>query len=508
MKFTGSLLLTLLITCSAMGASYYVSPTGSATNSGAITAPWSWAHAAANAPSGSVVYLRAGTYSGLTITAANVTFRSYLYERAKIDGTITASGSGLTLQGLEIFNSNAVTRTNAAAILGPGLNLTGVGGKAINLIVHDVGAPGIWMPIGATNSEVTGCVMWGIGLYQIDDGYSGSARGPIFYGQCNGANGDTRLIRDNIVSKSFTEGIKAYGESASAEGFTYQDNIAFWNAMDGYLLDTTSQAVTNFTMLGNVSYLNAYDRLGETEITRKSALIAGNTFIGDSTPYRKALSVHGWTNVTMTNNIFVDVTTNSAGWPNAADTLVFAQLYTTNAVQSYTVNANQFRGGTDTYGHWYTNGSVRLLWNEWKTLNNFDSSGSWSNTMPTANVVTVKANPYEAGRANIVVINWQGATTASASLANIGLVEGQSYEVRDVQNWFGTPCVRGIYHAATPNVTLPLNLTEVTPIAGIVTHFVRNVNSHTPTLFNTFVVLPSTEVVRVESVRATRIKKR
>ena len=78
----------------AAGTSFYVSPTGSDTNAGTISAPWLTVQHAANVVGpGATVYLRAGTYHQFDVnvsgTAAGgfITFTNYPGEAALIDGT-------------------------------------------------------------------------------------------------------------------------------------------------------------------------------------------------------------------------------------------------------------------------------------------------------------------------------------------------------------------------------------------------------------------------------------
>ena len=66
----------------------------------------------------------------------------------------------------------------------------------------------------------------------------------------------------------------------------------------------------------------------------------------------------------------------------------------------------------------------------------------------------------------------------------LGLQEGDAFEVRDAQNFFGPPLVMGVYDGLP--VTIPMNLTEVTPLVGRVTHFA---NRHTAPEFGVFVVM-------------------
>ena len=81
-----------------LAATYYVSPTGSDSNSGTLASPWkTLAKAVSSVSSGDTVYLRAGTWNEkLWFSNKNytsyVTFQNYPGESPTLDGT------GLTLQ--------------------------------------------------------------------------------------------------------------------------------------------------------------------------------------------------------------------------------------------------------------------------------------------------------------------------------------------------------------------------------------------------------------------------
>ena len=92
---------------------------------------------------------------------------------------------------------------------------------------------------------------------------------------------------------------------------------------------------------------------------------------------------------------------------------------------------------------------------------------------------------YEPGRAHIVVYNWLNLNELSVSLANIGLAEGDHFEVLDVQNLFGQPVYSGVFSATNPGVVLPLNLTETMPVIG---ENVPKPAVHTDPVFNVFLV--------------------
>lgn len=511
------ILVLLLLVINVYGHDWYVATSGTTNGAGTIVDPMDIGKclgASSPASAGDTILLRGGIYpvgnsfSMLVSGSSNapITIRSYLNERSIMDGSVTSYGNYQDLIGFEIMNSASINRTNSSDTLGPGLNLNGLGSRAINLIIHDTGAPGIWWPssAGGDRTEIYGCVIWGCGLYQTNGGYSGSARGPNIYTQNNSG---TRLISGNVVFKSWTEGIKEYGEGSGAEGYIVSSNVTFINNMDGYLIDTTALAVTNFSMLGNVSYLNAYDRVGVTELERKNASLSGNTFVSDSAPYHIQFRLHGWTNVVMSNNWFVETTTDRSGANNGADTMVFWQMYLTNAGSSYSVDYNSYFNGTDIYGHWYTNDTGRMQFSNVQTLG-YDTHGTnIDNSFPSINQTFLITNKYQPGRATICILNWMSNSTAGIDISGCGLKNGQSFYVKDIQDWNGTDVINGIYSPSSSTITLPLTRTNVTSLIGQQSHFTRDPNIHTDSTFNIFALVPNFSVgSKIEYMKTDFIK--
>src|SRR5580698_7510827 len=123
------------------GASFYVSKSGSDSNSGSFTAPWlTIQHAANTVTAGASVFVETGTYTeSVTFpasgTASNyITFENYPGESPVIDGTgLTPAGtqglinivniSYLTVSGFEIRNYP----TSKAAVTPAGIWVTGSG---------------------------------------------------------------------------------------------------------------------------------------------------------------------------------------------------------------------------------------------------------------------------------------------------------------------------------------------------------------------------------------------
>jgi hypothetical protein len=98
-----------------------------------------------------------------------------------------------------------------------------------------------------------------------------------------------------------------------------------------------------------------------------------------------------------------------------------------------------------------------------------------------ADRIFVRPNRYEAGRANIAVVNGRKLSTVEVDLAGV-LARGARYEIRDVQDYFGRPVVTGVFDGRP--VALPINLTRTEIPAGNV----QSVPRHTAPEFAAFVV--------------------
>ncbi|HYG34036.1 MAG TPA: hypothetical protein VEC99_04600, partial [Clostridia bacterium] len=128
------------------------------------------------------------------------------------------------------FEITATSRTNRVIPIGVssidqrnGINFpsNGRGNKAINLIIHNVGHPAIGFWNQGDGGEINGCLLWGNGIYDNDGAWP---RGNGVYAQNQEG---TVILKNNIVFRNFTFGIKGYGESGPVNGFRFLDNIAF-----------------------------------------------------------------------------------------------------------------------------------------------------------------------------------------------------------------------------------------------------------------------------------------
>jgi hypothetical protein len=77
-----------------------------------------------------------------------------------------------------------------------------------------------------------------------------------------------------------------------------------------------------------------------------------------------------------------------------------------------------------------------------------------NSSFPRGSHIAVRPNRYQAGRAHIIVYNWDLQSQISVDLSTTGLTSGQRFEIRDVQDLFGAAVASGTYTGAP--VMLPM----------------------------------------------------
>lgn len=429
-------------------AGYFVSPSGSSTNDGSKAHPWDLPTALANAAGkvqpGDTVWLRGGTYTGsfrsmLRGTASKpVVVRQYPGERAIIDANGTSvstwyvGGEYSVFWGFEITNSyptrvlsSTERRSNVVANYA---NHT----KYINLVIHD-GGVGFYNESPYYDVEIVGCVLYNEGFQRSDRGhghaiYLRSNTGPV-------------TARDNIMFNQFGYGVHVFTNPGEGQlnNIRLEGNISFNNG-------TLSTNSTSSNILFGGDDYSTGGVLKENYTYESPSVAAKNVQVG------YGVTQNG--TVQLQDNYF-------AGGATVLDVGYWSSLTATN---------NRLMGV----------GTVVNLNNPVVTMSKF--SGQTQAALPTATKVVVRKNPYETGRANIAVYNWSGNGSVSLDLSGI-LPAGASYEIRNVQDWFGTPVVSGTYSGGS--VTLPIR--AVTPPVPV--GFSSSRAPSTGTQFNAYVVM-------------------
>ena len=455
---------TVTVTPAAVHTGHYVAVNGASSNDGSYSRPWNLATALAGAGGrvrpGDTIWVRGGTYLGTfksTVTgqaAAPVVIRAYPGERAIIDGntstttsTFNVSGGYTVVWGLEIMNSNT---TRDFSVTSSHSRPNGVvnyasNTKYVNLVVHDVGVAFYTEPV-YTNVEVVGSIFYNNGWQSPSRGhghalYLKSNTGPV-------------LARDNVMFNQYGYGVHIYTNAGSGQlnNITLEGNVAFNNGtlssnstspnilLGGDGTATGDDLRNNFTYYTpGVGATNV--KVGYGTLRNGSVQMNGNYFVGGS----PVLDFGYWTSASVSGNTFV-----------GASRVVQLNDASTSG-KSWSSNLHQRDPFTTS---WRYNGQT-YTFSAWRTATSLASTDQAASGTPIATRVFVRQNPYEAGRAMVVVYNWSQLGAISANLSGI-LNVGDGYVVRSVQNLNGTPVASGTYGGGA--ITIPVN-SQTAPVA-------------------------------------------
>lgn len=371
-----------------------------------------------------------------------------------------------------------------------GLNFvaSGKGNKAINLIIHNVGHPGIGFWNQQDGGEINGCILWGNGYYDTSISYGGAPRGNGVYTQNDATS---VVLKNNIVFRNLTHGIKAFGEGGSANGFYIYSNIVFGltGSSSGIHVGTGGETMTNNFVTNNIVMGNIH--VGYTCLSNKTQIISGNICLNTYVDMKDILTG------AYTNNInFLKYA------PSHTGIVRFTSVYTPKDALNIEWDNNEYYLETNTgeqnFGLNFqgltiraSNGGGNLFFqndetNSWKDWSGFDEHSTYQVGWPsTYTNITIMPLDYNPNRYYISVINMTSNNTASIDMSSYGWIPGQLYSIIDAQNW---PDViqRGIYNG-TP-INIPLTLTNVSNIPGITHYTNKHTNVDNVKLFNVFIL--------------------
>jgi hypothetical protein len=409
------------------GKSLYVAPAGSSTNDGSRRRPLDLATvlgAESPAKPGDTIWLLGGSYRGTYVSkvagtaAAPIVIRRMPGTRVTLDGasapeqtTLLVEGPHVWFWGFEVTNSDPHRmqyRAGNPTMRGTAIDVRGPGARVINAVVHDA-ANGIGVWSSAESAEINGCLVYFNGIEGTERGH-----GHGIYVQ---NTGPVKRITDNVLFEGFGAGIHAYTENGNLDNLQLEGNVSFNNGA----LSAASHGTQFNILLGglrpawnpvlrdNIAYV-ASETGSNTELGYRAgcheAVVEGNYFVGGD-----PLNVTNCENVEMRDNTL--------------------------------------------YGH--ISPSVADAYPDNQFLR----------TRPTANEVFVRPNRYERGRAHIIVFNWERLQSVDVSAAGAYLRDGDRYEIRDAQNFYGRPLVTGTYWRFQ-RITIGMsNLMSASPVGDV-----------------------------------------
>ena len=438
----------------ALGVDFFVSPDGTPGGNGTSAAPWDLQTALNHPPivaPGDVIWLKGGIYrrnnqvtkfaSALAgATNQPITVRQFPGERATIDGSILqVNGGWVVYRGFEIMNSYPSRLTSesgsfptAFQVVSPGgqTNNIAVSGfdlraphvKLINLVIHDSIGGGIEVWTNAVDPEIYGTIVF-------HNGWQGCDRGHGHGLYIQGLEPSNATIANNLFFANYAWGIHATSETAPVDNISCEGNVCFFNGIlarkhqGNLLVGPFLGRAKNPVLLHNF----VYDRFGNSS----------DVNIG---------YVGGSSNAVVLENYFQ----TSVRFSDQNLGLILA--------------SNTFLSGTPSL--------VRANY----------TNNTYLSTPPTTNVVEIRTNKYEPGRAHIIVYNWENASSVQVDVSAF-LPYETPYEVRSAQDYLGNPLLSGVYFGE--QLDLPLTYLPVSKPVGT--------NAPLPTApdFNVFILQPS-----------------
>ncbi len=476
-------------------AEYHVSPDGHSKAAGTRAHPWSLESALEKTSvikPGDTVWVHDGTYTGsfysyLKGTAdAPIVVRQAPGERAVLDLQPPRDGGGTAafgvegahtwFWGFEVMCSDARRVTAQSGSNPPDINrgsiiCRGQHIKFINLVVHDL-SQGFAFWAEGEGGEIAGCLIFNNGWRGPDRGH-----GHAIYTQ--NKSGTKRLV-DNVLFNQFGYGVHAYGsDQAHLEGFELIGNVAFNNGLlsgpanrSANILIGGGSRARRIVVSNNFTY-----HTGLAATTCQLGYGADNADLLFQDNYFAGKTVLSfWNTPTVLSNTFIGAGAFVRYEPPRKEPA--APTWDQNRYYSPAPDPQPF----SMPGGWIDRPKP---FETWQKLTRFDTHSQllpW----PPPDQVFVRPNPYEPGRAHIVVYNWSRQPSVTVNLAGI-LSSGQSYSIQAAQDYFGTPLKHGVYDGQP--ISLPMSPHPSAPPLGMTS------DAAPPTTpeFDVFIVLPHKE---------------
>ena len=387
----------------------------------------------------------------------------------------------VTLRDFELYSSDT-NRVSAETNVGfnptdiniiPGIASYSPNLSFINLIVHDETRHGIYISQASSNNLIYGCVIYNNGWRSPDN-----AEGHGIYVQ--GWNGG-RQVSENIILNNSGVGMHIYDNASNAllAGVLISGNVAFnGGAIQNVRVyrtwivgvDAPGANADGMVFENNMGYFPpAPGQDDQAQIGRQG--INGSVAVLDNY-LPDGLELNNWTIAAISGNLFGAQSSNSVLTVNQQARLAAAW------------NGNTYTAPTAGNGGLLIN-SLTLGFSAWQSGTGYDLNSTYQAANLSGTKIFIRPNWYDAGRANIIVYNWDNLASVAVDASSV-LTPGEPYEVRNAANFFAPPVLSGVFDG-TPLVLPMTGLSVAVPNAPMITP------SPTGPTFNVF-VLQSLEI--------------
>ncbi|QQS47100.1 MAG: CAP domain-containing protein [Acidobacteriota bacterium] len=435
----------------------FVAPDGRANNPGSLEKPLDIVTALSkNGPArpGNTIWLRGGVHRkpGAVLlgtdepslvstlegtSSAPITVRQYPGERATIDGGIRIEGAWTIYRDFEITNTSP-DHTQRRPM---GLNVYGPNTKFINLVIHDCGTGiGFWRT--AENSEIYGVILFHNG-YETPDDYRGHGHG-VYIQNITGR----KLIADCITFDNYATGMKAFAEAGDVRNITLEGNFLFNNGsparpreaydrIQNLIIGAAVQRSGGIVLDSNVLWHPSNVRgqvgfVGYSSAGNDDIEITGNHIIGNIViPF----GVNKWNKVLFSGN-----------YVRGSKELLGVQMPSGVTFQSYRMDNNTYIVPDERFAfsaHTDTGFNGFATFDRWRSLTG-QERGSTLLPAPNGARIIIRPNKYAPGRANIAIYNPELKEMVEIDPSGT-LKSGDRFEIRNVQDYFGAPVVKGTW---------------------------------------------------------------